>query len=167
MLRSIGGRSLFVSTYFAIASCFTFVSVEALILPFSCEPSVAYIRPGKRGMPIRPASVPAQYIPSTPSVPLCGTSLAVLEFRSASRSSSRFCGMQCLLMVHTCTFLSYVASSFSPVSHHCLFLKDLPFVVMAMTESLTERGIAPRFGLPARASTTQSLVVWSVGRMMA
>jgi len=118
-------------------------------------------------MPIRPAFVPAQYISSTPSVPLCGASLAELEFSSASRLSSRFCGMLCLLLIHTSIFLSYAASSSSPVSHHCLFLKDLTFVVMAMTEPFTERGIAPRLGLPARASTIQSLVVWSVGKMMA
>ena len=118
-------------------------------------------------MPIRPASVPAQYISSTPSVPLCGESLAELESGSASRSSSRFCEMLCLLLIHNSTFLSYAASSSSPVSHHCLFLQDLPLVVMAMTEPFTERGIVPRLGLPARASTIQSLVVWSVGKMMA
>jgi len=118
-------------------------------------------------MPIRPASMPAQCISSTPSVPLCGASLAGLEFSSAPRSLSRFCGMLCLLLIHTSTFLSYAASSSSPVSHHCLFLKDLPLVVMVMTEPFTERGIAPRLGLPARASTIQSLVVWSVGKMMA
>jgi len=33
----------------------------APILPFLCEPSVEYVRPGKRGMPIRPTSVPSQY----------------------------------------------------------------------------------------------------------
>jgi len=118
-------------------------------------------------MPIRPTSVPAQYISSTPSVPLCGVSLAELEFSSASRSSSRFCGMLCLLLIHTSNFLLYVANSSSLVCHHCLFLKDLPLVVVAMTEPFTERGIAPSLGLPARASTIQSLVVWSVGKMMA
>ena len=103
----------------------------------------------------------------TPLVPLCGSSLTELEFSSASRSSSRFCGMLCLLLINTSTFLSYAASSSSPVCHHCLFLKDLSLVDMAMTEPFTERGIAPSLGLPARARTIQSLVVWSVGKMMA
>jgi len=137
------------------------------LLPFSCEPFVAYLRPRKRGMPIRLASMHSQYIPSTPSPPLCGTFLAELEFSSDSRSSSSFFGMLCLLLIHTFTFLSYAASSSSPVSHHCHFLKDFPVNVISMTEPFTGRGIVPRFGLPARASTIQLLVLWSVGRMIA
>ena len=117
--------------------------VEAPILPFSCEPSVAYIRPVKRRMPIRPASVPYQYIPSTLSAPLCRTSLAELEFSSDSSSSSRYLEMLCLLLIHTSTFLSYAASSSSPVSHHCLFLKAFPFDFIAMTEPSTGRGVVP------------------------
>ena len=41
-------------------------AMGAPILPFSCELSVAYIRPGKRGMPISPTSVSSRIYPRPP-----------------------------------------------------------------------------------------------------
>jgi len=131
--------------------------VCAPILPLSCEPLVAYIKPAKKWIPIRPASVPVQFLPSTPSVLLYGTSLAGLEFSRDSRSSSRFLEMLCLLLTYTSAFLSHAASSSSPDNHHFLFLKVFPVVVMAMTEPSKRRGIVPNFVLPAKANTPGSL----------
>ena len=142
-------------------------SSPAPILHLSCELSMSYIKPGKSGIPIRPASVPVQYLPSTPSILLYGMSLAELEFSSYSRSSSRFLEMLCLLLIHTCTFLAYAASSSIPDNHHFLFLTASHFVVIPMTEPSKGRGIVPNFVLPAKANKIQLLVFRSVGRIAA